>query len=1189
MGRKALAMFVLAAGLLAGCDRVSKPLNDWNVKAGARDRVTKILQRMEDSPGKLDQKALCFWYNGTAVVDPSEQSLASDSYDRWQVEGGLEKGVNSFELTEVTVDDTAADTTALVSGTIDGRPFTMRVIKERPIRWEVAPKGKRSLTRRASSGGSPRATAPRSTAESGDAEEARAPRAAAPRTARPREVGLPDLSSVGAAPLSTEEQGAVAFAVLYLRGGAAAWQKILSSDSPWHALPPADAMAEIAARVGPPDGTRWQLQHPGPNGEPHDAVFSIEYPSGMTETLWLQLASEAGTLKLRRVRSLSEPWPLPLRETPQFERIAAIPGVPTDRRLLWFLALGCAGVASLALRGRRRRLGWAAIALAAVGFACTREKSGGATLGSSEGSDKPASLRALVQLREALAEGASGDALTPLLAAAPKDGVAGDIARLWRGDRMLRDYRLNEADAILATFPNPAPYPLAELMRARVAVLRGTPDKSLDHYESVRALGADDDGLRLEAAIAISSGDDEQAGERAFSRLTTMGSREAVPYYVAAENAMAEDRGEEAEQFFKIGWELQPLSRDTLFSSPLLATACTRKKVYPLLDAASAAEPKRGGPVPGAQPLPLPEGGQASLVGGLLRVRLDGAEVRVPGGQMLAPVGTLVEAADLFERSERDEQVEQLPVLIDQASVDGAFAQPVLRHRLELAALGLAEQDRWADLLTLTDKLPAFKGRLPPRLTRLRAAALARSGRAREAFELLVRLAQDDRLHGRRDTGTLYQLADALVREQQYDLALKVLHRANGISGLSGGMARERQVSMEKRLAEAHETFETPYFRIRYPRLTGKVYAQQLAVVLEEERKRLSRWIPVAKPQPVDVDLYPVQEFLSSYAAEMPVVGIFDGRVRVPFADLHSLHPKLVSILTHELAHALISQATGDHAPNWVQEGLAQHVQMVQDVNNPFPDLEPVGLSLSLAVVEHALRGFSEQQFVELSYAEAAWTFHYVEAKHGVAGIHKLLAAYKKGADNEAALQSALGMDTAKLDASLRSWATAPGLPRLWPTKLRRYDDEAAKLAAMTPAEAPPARVTSGIDRFSATGRQELAMKQWHATYLRWAQPLKEAYTPVQKGISSGKWERSYEVSCRQLAAETGKVMNDPTLFAAPDTRIGYPLRQAVLFLNKLGDACGRSDMVTAQIYYARANTYLEQTAGLLGEHKLPL
>src|SRR4029078_6296910 len=150
--------------------------------------------------------------------------------------------------------------------------------------------------------------------------------------------------------------------------------------------------------------------------------------------------------------------------------------------------------------------------------------------------------------------------------------------------------------------------------------------------------------------------------------------------------------------------------------------------------------------------------------------------------------------------------------------------------------------------------------RRPPHTPRRRAAALARSGRAHDAFELLVRLAQDDKLHGRRDTGTLYQLAYAVVREQQFDLALKVLHRANAISGLSGGEARERQVRMEKKLAEAHETFETNYFRIRYPRLTGKVYAQQLAIVLEEERKRVSRWIPGAKQQPGAGHLYPVTD-----------------------------------------------------------------------------------------------------------------------------------------------------------------------------------------------------------------------------------------------------------------------------------------------------------------------------------------
>ncbi|HXT51347.1 MAG TPA: hypothetical protein VN811_09920, partial [Thermoanaerobaculia bacterium] len=693
MRRIALAVLILAAGLLAGCDRISQRIHEYDVTHSAKERVGTILDGVKKN-GRRDQKSLCLWFNGSIYInDEHEQSFASDSWDRWVTAGGLVEGVTAFELTESVLDPEAEDAnTALVSGTIDGRRFTMLVPKGKTIKWVETPSGNRVASRRTPAS---RAARPRSTPASRPAAEPERPvrEALPPRAAvadaTPRPIG----EGVGAAPLSTEEQAGVGLAVMYLRGGAAAWQKLLSSDSPWHSLPPAEATAEIAARVGPPDGTHWQLQHPGPNGDQNNAVFSIEYPSGLTETVWLEIASEAGKMKLRRVRALSEPWPLPPRETPKFEHIAGFPGPLTSLPGAGLTAAVFASALALALfgRGRRRRLGWAAVALAGIGFACARDKgrAGGAAVPDSSAVAAPESLRALVPLREALAEGASGDALVPLLAAAPKDGAAGDIARLWRADRMLRDYRLNEADAILGTFPNPAPYPLTALLRARLAVLRGQQDESLEHYELVRALGADDDGLRLEAAITLSTGDEEGVGDRAISRLTTLGSREAIPYYVAAENAMAEERGEEAEKLFQIGWELQPLSRDTLFSSPLLATVCTRKAAYPLIDAGGAAEPRRGGPIPGDQPLPVPAEAQASLVGQLLRVRLFGAELRVPGGQMLAPAGTIVVPADEFERSERDEQVAQLAVLVDQANADGAFAQPVLRRRLELAARGL--------------------------------------------------------------------------------------------------------------------------------------------------------------------------------------------------------------------------------------------------------------------------------------------------------------------------------------------------------------------------------------------------------------------------------------------------------------------------------------------------------------------
>ncbi len=115
---------------------------------------------------------------------------------------------------------------------------------------------------------------------------------------------------------------------------------------------------------------------------------------------------------------------------------------------------------------------------------------------------------------------------------------------------------------------------------------------------------------------------------------------------------------------------------------------------------------------------------------------------------------------------------------------------------------------------------------------------------------------------------------------------------------------------------------------MRYPKATGEQYARGVTVALEKERQRLERWIPKAGNKPVEVYLFPMRDFFENFGGDMGVVGLFDGKVRVPFAEVRSLHPELLSILSHELAHAMIAAATHDQAPHWFQEGLAQHIEM---------------------------------------------------------------------------------------------------------------------------------------------------------------------------------------------------------------------------------------------------------------------
>lgn len=107
------------------------------------------------------------------------------------------------------------------------------------------------------------------------------------------------------------------------------------------------------------------------------------------------------------------------------------------------------------------------------------------------------------------------------------------------------------------------------------------------------------------------------------------------------------------------------------------------------------------------------------------------------------------------------------------------------------------------------------------------------------------------------------------------------------------------------------------------------------------------------------------------------MIGIYDGKVRVPFADAPSLHPQLVSILSHEVTHAMIAEHTHDQAPHWFQEGLAQHLETSAAVVNPIPDLVKSDRILAFSVLEDVLSGFSEAQFVEIAYDQSAWFLHF--------------------------------------------------------------------------------------------------------------------------------------------------------------------------------------------------------------------
>ncbi|MFY9821570.1 MAG: hypothetical protein WAM82_09310, partial [Thermoanaerobaculia bacterium] len=354
-------------------------------------------------------------------------------------------------------------------------------------------------------------------------------------------------------------------------------------------------------------------------------------------------------------------------------------------------------------------------------------------------------------------------------------------------------------------------------------------------------------------------------------------------------------------------------------------------------------------------------------------------------------------------------------------------------------AAALAGRQRWAELLTLTDGLSQEVASLPSGLLQLRAEALRRAGRAGDARDLLVRVVQGERAGQRMDPETLYQLADLLTAEGNFDMALKLVVKANSELPFDAGDERIRQLQMEKRLAASAQIYRSPHFEIHYPPLRGGAFARDAARVLEAERSRLQAWIPLSSAKSTEVHFLHFDDFQAGYSPGLDILGLYDGKIRVPLGDAPKFVPFVVSILTHELAHAMIAERTGDRAPHWFQEGLAQHVEMLQENVNPIQGYRDKGNLLGFPLLEPAIGSLSPA-LIAIGYDESRWTLHYVEHRYGRAGIHRLLDAFNAGKTTDEAIAT-LGTTTAQFDHDLWQWGTTQA-PEVWKVELVRYDNE---------------------------------------------------------------------------------------------------------------------------------------------------
>ncbi|HEV8269436.1 MAG TPA: hypothetical protein VGR00_14420, partial [Thermoanaerobaculia bacterium] len=631
--------------------------------------------------------------------------------------------------------------------------------------------------------------------------------------------------------------------------------------------------------------------------------------------------------------------------------------------------------------------------------------------------------------------------LDALLRRVPASGAAADVARLWLAEEALRQSRLDVAKRLLAAVTEPDEVPAARILEARLGFLTHREVDAAFAYEKAVEDGPIHDGLLLEAAQAFALLGFEPQAKVHLDRLASFGSRAPEAWYAAAESAIADHRPEDAQRCFLTAWKLGPLSRRDIAMLDGLSELRRRADVAAAMKLGSSEETLAVSDEAGKKLLPWSEKASLHTVGNRLEARVGDAtsvsSLVVPGGACLAPPAA-AEDTGARERAEEAKALERTAKLSAAPPSVGAFAQPMLRRDILETTVALARHHRHADVLALTANLSGRDEQVPTILVLLRARAFLRTNRAEEARRLLVELSDNPAFLRKNTPSTLVAVGDLFLSLGEFDRAVRMLQRAAAKWKPELVEDRIRQARVEQRLVGSYATYESPHFQILYPKDRERSFPVEVARILEAERERLKKWVPEVSEAPVKVHLLWYDEFKWTYGGG-DVLGLFDGTIRIPLAGVTRFSPPVVALMTHELAHAMIADATHDRAPHWFQEGLAQHVEMRTYRPNHATEFHRDGILLALPVVDAVLNRFRDFELVEQAYEEADWMVAFVEAKGGPDAVHRLLSAYRDGLPTSDAVVRSLSLPIGEFQKRYTDWATQVA-PKMQTAEVFHYD-----------------------------------------------------------------------------------------------------------------------------------------------------
>ena len=231
------------------------------------------------------------------------------------------------------------------------------------------------------------------------------------------------------------------------------------------------------------------------------------------------------------------------------------------------------------------------------------------------------------------------------------------------------------------------------------------------------------------------------------------------------------------------------------------------------------------------------------------------------------------------------------------------------------------------------------------------------------------------------------------------------------------------KVERESRTEADFRQQESSHFTLRYEgSQAADALRAQILEALEGNYRDLSNDLGVT-PKNIYVSLYTDEAFFDVTHAAGWTAALNDGKIRIPISGVTEVTAEMAQVLRHELTHSFVAQITHNHAPSWLNEGIAQLEQGVTtgDIGPRLAALYVSGRQIPLNQLEGGFQGYSSME-ASVAYAESLAAAEYIRATYGMSDLARLLQRLGEGQSVESAMRSTIHAGYAELEVEMTNY-----------------------------------------------------------------------------------------------------------------------------------------------------------------------